>query len=182
MSAKSTDRLQVVVQQCLSHYPVGSHQWVLECAHSCVPSPYSEFMAWEGKIWFRLEREHKQPISLCVRNIHRLFPAASQGINRNTALLSVFLYSSCPASSSYGELDLPLPVASPKSCHKNFHKTSVACPNDQYFSFYGRKGESCVGGNNQIWISHLWWRRECGSTSLSHHARGSLCFLIPTQL
>lgn len=71
-------------------------------------------MPWEGKIGFRLEREHKSLINLWVRNIHRLFPASSQGIKRNTALLSVFLYSSCPARSSRGELDLPLPVPLPR--------------------------------------------------------------------
>lgn len=68
-------------------------------------------MAWEGAIWLRLEREHKNPINTWVRNIHRLFPASSLGINRNTALLPVFLYSSCPARPSHGELDLPLPRA-----------------------------------------------------------------------
>lgn len=34
MSAKGMDILQAVVEQCLSHYPVGFHQWHLGCSYS----------------------------------------------------------------------------------------------------------------------------------------------------
>lgn len=80
MNAKGMDVVQVVVQPCLSHYSVGSHQWDLGCSHSCVPQLCTEFMAWEGKTGFGLERKRKNPINLSVRNIHRPFPTSSQGI------------------------------------------------------------------------------------------------------